>query len=114
MVTYEELGELFDAEVVDQDGHKVGGLDQVYVDNATGRPAWVSVRTGWLGGRKVFCPVGGAVVENGQIRVPYPASMIKEAPDIPCDGHLTENEEEQLLDHYSLDEGSVLPPVTER
>ena len=96
MVTYEQLGEMYDAEVVDQDGHKVGGMCQVYLDNGTGSPAWVSVRTGWFGGRKVFCPVSNATVQGGRIQVPYPLAMIKDAPDIPCDGHLTEDEEEQL------------------
>ncbi|WP_022926201.1 PRC-barrel domain-containing protein [Serinicoccus marinus] len=105
MVTYEQLGEMYDAEVVDQDGHKVGGMCQVYLDNGTGSPAWVSVRTGWFGGRKVFCPVSNATIQRGRIQVPYPLAMIKDAPDIPCDGHLTEDEEEQLYDYYSVDEG---------
>lgn len=101
MIPYETLGEMYDAEVVDQDGHKVGGMDQVYLDNSTGNPAWISVRTGWFGGRRIFCPVSNATVQNGQIRVPYPLAMIKDAPEIPCDGHLTEDEEEQLYDFYA-------------
>lgn len=105
MITYETLGEMYDAEVVDQDGHKVGGLDQVYLDNSTGNPAWISVRTGWFGGRRIFCPVSNAVVDQGHIRLPYPVGMIKDAPEIPCDGHLTEDEEEQLYDYYAVDEG---------
>lgn len=105
MITYEKLGEMYDAEVVDQDGHKVGGLDQVYLDNSTGNPAWISVRTGWFGGRRIFCPVSNAVVDGGQIRVPYPGAMIKDAPEIPCDGHLSEDEEEQLYEYYAVDQG---------
>lgn len=105
MITYEKLGEMYDAEVVDEGGQKVGGLDQVYLDNSTGTPAWISVRTGWWGGRRIFCPVSNAVVDGGHIRVPYSVAMIKDAPEIPCDGHLTEDEEEQLYDYYSVDQG---------
>lgn len=105
MVSYEQLGDLYDAEVIDQDGHKVGRLDQVYLDNGTGDPAWATVRTGWFGGRKVFCPVANATVEDGQVQVPYSATMLKDAPDIACDGHLNEEEEEELYAYYSVDEG---------
>ncbi|MFK5584993.1 MULTISPECIES: PRC-barrel domain-containing protein [unclassified Serinicoccus] len=105
VVSYEQLGELYDAEVVDQDGHKVGRLDQVYLDNGTGEPAWITVRTGLLGGRKIFCPVANAVVEDRQVRVPYPVEMLKGAPEIACDGHLNEDEEEELYDYYAVEEG---------
>lgn len=105
MVSYEQLGELYDAEVVDQDGHKVGRLGEVYLDNGTGDPAWVTVRTGWFGGRRVFCPVGNATVHHGQVQVPYPLAKLKVAPDIPCDGHLNEQEEEELYVYYSIEEG---------
>ncbi|WP_131104069.1 PRC-barrel domain-containing protein [Ornithinimicrobium sufpigmenti] len=105
MITQAQLNALYDAEVVDQAGEKVGPLDRVYLDNATGDPAWVSVRTGWFAGRRVFCPLANAEVVGTQIRVPYPVAMIKDAPEIPADEHLTEDEEEQLYDYYAVDEG---------
>ncbi|QFG68058.1 PRC-barrel domain-containing protein [Ornithinimicrobium pratense] len=105
MVTQAQLDALYDAEVLDQAGVKVGPLDRVYLDNATGVPAWVLVRTGWLGGRRVFCPLTNAEVVGTQIRVPYPVGMIKDAPEIPAVEHLTEDEEEQLYDYYAIDEG---------
>lgn len=105
MITREQLNTIYDAEVVDQDGDKVGSLDQVYLDNATGDPAWVTVRTGRFAGRRCFCPLSNAEIDGNQIRLPYSLSMIKAAPDIPIDRHLTEDEEEQLFDYYSLDEG---------
>lgn len=105
MITQEQLNALYDAEVVDQEGEKVGSLDKVYLDNATGDPAWVTVRTGWFGGRRAFCPLSNAEIVGHQIRVPYPVAMIKGAPEIQVDRHLTEDEEEQLYDYYSADEG---------
>lgn len=105
MITQEQLNALYDAEVVDQDGEKVGALDQVYLDNATGDPAWLTVRTGWLGGRRIFCPLSNAELVGHRIQVPYPVSLIKDAPDIPVDRHLTEDEEDQLYEYYAVDEG---------
>lgn len=105
MITQEQLNALYDADVVDQEGQKVGSLDQIYVDNATGDPAWLSVRIGWIGGRRCFCPLSNAEIVGNQIRLAYLVDTIKAAPEIPVDRHLTEDEEEQLLEYYSVDEG---------
>lgn len=104
MITQEQLNAIYDAQVVDQDGEKVGFLDQVYLDNTTGEPAWVTVRTGWFAGRRCFCPLVDAEMVATQIRLPYSLETIKGAPDISVDRHLTEDEEEQLLDYYAADQ----------
>lgn len=103
-VTQEELGEYFDTEVVDQDGQRVGALEEVYLDNRTGRPAWATVRTGWFG-RKVFVPLATAELRDGQVLVPYSTERIKRAPDIAPDGHLSEDNEQDLFHYYSIDDG---------
>lgn len=105
MISQEQINALYDAEVVDQSGEKVGAMGQVYLDNKTGEPAWVTVRTGWIGGRRVFVPLTSAEIVQEQIRVPYSTAMIKDAPDIPCDRHLSEDEEQDLLEYYAVDEG---------
>ncbi len=35
--------------VVDADGDKIGGIEDVYLDRHTGEPAWATVRTGLPG-----------------------------------------------------------------
>ncbi|RIK14615.1 MAG: PRC-barrel protein [Acidobacteria bacterium] len=105
MISQEQLNALYDAEVVDQGGEKVGTMGQVYLDNKTGEPAWVTVRTGWFGGRRVFVPLSTAEIVDTQIRVPYSTAMIKGAPDIPCDGHLSEDDEQDLFEYYAVDDG---------
>lgn len=104
-LTQEQLDEFFDAEVVDQDGHKVGSMGEIYLDNRTGEPAWATVRTGWLGGRKVFVPLQTAELADGQVRLPYSSTKIKNAPDLVPDGHLNEDEEQDLYTYYSVEEG---------
>ncbi|HSP59732.1 MAG TPA: PRC-barrel domain-containing protein [Ornithinimicrobium sp.] len=108
-ISQEQLEALYDAEVVDQEGDKVGSLGQVYVDNATGEAAWITVRTGWFGGRKFFVPLATAELVDGQIRVPYSSAMIKDSPEIDVDGHLTENEEQDLYDYYAPETGDAPP-----
>ena len=104
-ISQEELEALYDAAVVDQAGEKVGALGQVYVDNATGEAAWVTVRTGWFGGRKIFVPLATAELVDGQVRVPYSSAMIKDAPEVDTKGHLSENDEHDLYDYYAVEQG---------
>lgn len=105
MISQEELNSLYDAEVLDQDGDKIGSLGEVYLDNRTGDPAWLTVRAGWFGGRKVFVPLATAEVRDGQVQVPYTTAKIKGAPDIVTDGHLSESDEQDLYIYYRIEEG---------
>ncbi|WP_432494664.1 MULTISPECIES: PRC-barrel domain-containing protein, partial [Kineococcus] len=41
--------ELYGATVTGTDGDKIGKVDEVYLDNATNQPEWVSVKTGLFG-----------------------------------------------------------------
>ena len=45
---------LYGRSVVDQSGNKIGEIGQVYLDDASGQPAWVTVKTG-LFGRNETC-----------------------------------------------------------
>lgn len=105
VVTQEQLNEYYAAEVVDQDGGRVGSMGEIYLDNRTGDPAWLTVRTGFLGGRKVFVPLVTAEIRDGQIFVPYSSAKIKGAPDVPADPHLSDNEEQDLYQYYAVQEG---------
>ncbi|MEL4505980.1 PRC and DUF2382 domain-containing protein [Luteococcus sp. H138] len=90
--------------VIDSEGNKVGEVGQVYLDDATGRPEWVTVKTGLLGMKETFVPLRGEEVANGEIRVPYTKDQIKGAPSIDPEGHITEAEEQELYRYYSLEQ----------
>ena len=34
------------ATLVDRDGDKVGSIDEIYLDQETGKPEWLAVKTG--------------------------------------------------------------------
>ena len=49
MITMQEARNLIGASAYDQDGQKVGDVATLYLDQATGEPEWVTVKTGLFG-----------------------------------------------------------------
>lgn len=93
--------------VVDSNGDKVGDVGQVYLDDATGRPEWVTVRTGLFGLKETFVPLQGQEVSGGTIRVSYTKEQIKGAPSIDPEGHISEAEEAELYRYYDRSYGDT-------
>ncbi|TSB21945.1 PRC and DUF2382 domain-containing protein [Streptomyces benahoarensis] len=88
--------------VVDAEGAKVGSVQQVYRDDATNVPEWITVRTGLFGMKETFIPLAGARRVDDELHVPHTKDTIKEAPRIDADGHLDPSEEDELYRHYGL------------
>ncbi|RBM04929.1 photosystem reaction center subunit H [Streptomyces sp. PT12] len=86
----------------DRDGNKIGTVDEVYLDDATGTPEWAAVRTG-LFSRDAFVPLEPSEVVDEALRVPFARSLIKDAPDFGVGRHLSPEQELQLYHHYGLD-----------
>ena len=98
------LQTLDDSVVVGSDGSEIGRVGQVYTDNDTGQPSWVTVKTGWFGTNESFVPLDAATIEDGTIRVPYDKDMIKGAPNNDAGAPLSETDEQQLYSYYNLTE----------
>jgi sporulation protein YlmC with PRC-barrel domain len=98
-----EMMEWRGCEVVDQDGDKVGKLDEIYLDRETGTPEWAIVNTGLFGRKSSFVPLKEALREGEMIRVPYQKEQIKDAPNVDPDGEITPEEEQQVYAHYGLE-----------
>jgi uncharacterized protein (TIGR02271 family) len=94
------------ATMVDRDGDRIGEIDAIYVDDQTGEPEWALVNTGLFGTRSTFVPIAQATARGDQVQVPYEKQRIKDAPNMDPDGHLSEQEEQELWRHYGLDYGS--------
>ena len=87
--------------VVDNDGAKIGTIGQVFLDDQTGQPEWVTVKTGLFGGGESFVPLRQAEVTGSDVRVPYDKDKVKDAPRISdSEGHLSEQEEDTLYAYY--------------
>jgi sporulation protein YlmC with PRC-barrel domain len=96
-------------DVIDQNGHPVGVITDLYVDEATGRPEWAGIKSGLFSHRETFVPLSQARSHGMRVQVPYAQSHIHEAPTIEPHGHLSADEEARLYAHYGIDYGPVAP-----
>jgi hypothetical protein len=96
----------FDGVVADKDGFAIGKIGEIYTDNDTGQPRWVTVQTGWFGTHESFVPLDHAVVTADEIRVPFGQDVIKGAPHNEVGAPLAEQDEDELYRYYSIDSPS--------
>jgi uncharacterized protein (TIGR02271 family) len=105
MITTEQVQSLLDgnAVVLGQDGEKIGTVGQVFLDDETGAPEWVTAKTGLFGSSESFIPLQEASVSGDGVRVPYDKDMVKNAPRIDdSNGSLSQDEEARLYQYYGL------------
>jgi uncharacterized protein (TIGR02271 family) len=105
MTSQEQLRDISGATAYDNDGDKLGKIGQVYFDDNTDQPKWITVNTGLFGMNESFVPLQGAKFEGDRVTVAYDKATIKDAPHISDDQHLGVEEEQQLYRHYSLGYG---------
>lgn len=86
----------------DRTGEKIGSVEQVYLDDRSGRPEWVTVKTGFFGMKQSFVPLSGARRQDDQLHVATTKEAVKEAPRVDADQHLEPGQEHELYDHYGL------------
>ncbi|MFE7428870.1 MULTISPECIES: PRC and DUF2382 domain-containing protein [unclassified Streptomyces] len=99
---FTDSGELDGLTVYDTAGEKVGSVGRVYVDDNTGRPDWITVKTGLFGMKESFVPLAGARRVGSDLHISHPKDRVKEAPRVDADAHLSVAEEEELYRHYGL------------
>jgi uncharacterized protein (TIGR02271 family) len=100
MIDTSNIESIFDADVVDPDGTKVGTVKQVYVDKDNGQPNFVTVATGLFGTSETFVPLQGASLEGDELRVAYDKDTIKDAPRVDADGDITDEQNDTIWDYY--------------
>lgn len=112
-MTVDRLMSLRGSDVYSSDGDKIGSLEQVYVDNYSGEPEWVAVKTGFFGTNVSFVPLEGARYgDDDTLHVAHSKDLVKNAPNMDQDGDLSPQEEAELYRHYGLNYGS--PSTTDR
>jgi uncharacterized protein (TIGR02271 family) len=88
----------------DPDGDKVGEITDIYYDDATGRPEWLAIKTGLFGMKRTFVPIHGSQPHgDGDLRLAFDKDMVKDAPRVDPEGHLSPDEERDLWAYYSYD-----------
>jgi uncharacterized protein (TIGR02271 family) len=90
--------------VIDARGEKIGTLDALWADEATGKVEFLGVKTGWGLGKIHVVPARGAEIEDDKdrIRVPYEAQRVKDAPSYPAEEQLSEAQEQEIYQYYGV------------
>ena len=103
MFSNEHIEQVLNGHVVDNNGDKIGKVGDVYNDDRTGNPSWVTVNTGLFGTSNTFIPLDDAQVDGDTIRVPFSKDKVKDAPRVDADRHLDADEERELYRYYGHD-----------
>lgn len=91
--------ELIGARVTGGDGQVVGTVEQVFNDDADGRPVWALVRAGK---KDKFVPLGGGRVTRDGLSVPFDTKLIMSSPDVDAGQHMSAAQADQLNRHFGL------------
>jgi hypothetical protein len=100
MIEAHRINSLFDADVVDADGSRIGTVKHVYVDPEGGQPLFAGVATGWFGRSESFVPLRDADFDGETLHVQHDKNTVKHAPRIDADGVLTDDDIDRIHDYY--------------
>jgi uncharacterized protein (TIGR02271 family) len=113
MIGTNEINRVQGATAFDSTGDKVGKVDQIYLDDQTGEPTWLTLNTGLFGTSTSFVPLEGANFDGDDLRLAYDKDRIKDAPRIEVDQHLEREQEDELYRYYGLSYGGQGYETTE-
>jgi hypothetical protein len=102
MITTDVVESIIGADALDTQDDRIGEVSQIYIDEVTDRPTWVSVRLGLLSGAEVLVPLADAEWDDGALRVAVERQVARDAPRKEMDEPLTVGEEERLYTHYGI------------
>ena len=84
------------------DGDKIGKVEQVFLDDNSGEPTFLTVNTGLFGAKENFVPVKGARQDGDRVVLPYTKDVIKDAPKVDADQHLSPVSYTHLRAHETM------------
>jgi uncharacterized protein (TIGR02271 family) len=91
---------------VDPQGDKIGSVGQVYLNDETGQPDWITVNTGLFGMKENFAPLAGSSFDGENLVLPFDKAVVKDAPDVTDASHLDTDEQQSLHSYYQQYLGS--------
>lgn len=96
--------DIYDYQVQDRNGRKLGPLTGFWIDTATSQPEWGSVKTGWIMGKNHLVPLREARIDHARrtIQLPFEERQVRDAPGVPAEADLSAEEEERVYAHYGI------------
>jgi uncharacterized protein YrrD len=87
--------------LVDQNGEKIGKLQDVYVDVETDEPQFGTVKEGIIDRHLTFVPLGGIQIGPDNLQVSTTKEKVRSAPDLEMHGdELSQADESALYHHF--------------
>jgi uncharacterized protein (TIGR02271 family) len=103
MLNEDQAREVIGSTAYGSDGEKIGKVGNLFLDDQTGAPEFVTVNTGFFGSNESFVPVENATIEGDRLILPFGKDMVKDAPNVDADGgHLDPAEEQRLFEYYGM------------
>ncbi len=104
MLSEQDAREAIGSTAYSSDDEKLGKVGQVFLDDQSGQPEFITVQTGLFGTNESFIPVSDANFAGDRLTVPYTKDKVKDAPNVDADGgHLDRDEEQRLNEYYGMD-----------
>jgi uncharacterized protein (TIGR02271 family) len=107
MTTTEDLQNMIGCTALDSNGDKVGKIAQIYLDDQTDEPRWVTVNTGLFGTKESFAPLSGSRWDGDALVLSVTKDQVKGAPNLDADGHLQDSENDALYEYYGMSRQSA-------
>ncbi|GLX01342.1 PRC-barrel domain-containing protein [Microtetraspora sp. NBRC 16547] len=104
MIRQEQIPQVLDIPVEGTGGQKLGEVKHVFLDDDTGQPEWLCVKTGLFGTTETFVPIRNADLVGDHVEVPYDKERVNGAPHIYVDaaGHMSVEQERKLFRYYDM------------
>lgn len=107
MISINDIQAVRAASAYTRDGHKTGRVGDVYVDDLSGQPAWVTITAGLFGTKTLFAPLEGATLNGDRLVLAYDKDVIGGAPVIADSGHISDVEQQALIDYFTTHQANA-------
>ena len=97
------IKDLFNATAYDNNGEKLGDVNEVFVDDQSGQPTFVEVNHGLFGMNSSLVPLRGHDFSGDDLKLGFSKDRIKDAPEFDSDKPLTPEAQSDIFKHYGLD-----------
>ncbi|QGU05617.1 PRC-barrel domain-containing protein [Corynebacterium comes] len=102
-MTRHSIHDLTNATAYDRNGDKLGSVKEVYINDTTGQPDFAEVGHGLFGLQSSIVPLRGHTLEGGDLKLAFTKDLIKDAPSIKHDEHLSEEDHATIYRHFGLE-----------